>query len=277
MSEMPIRCLPFKKFQGLGNDFIFFHKDDIRALDPAKLAIQVCNRHFGIGADGMAVISIEEDLRMDFYNADGSIAPMCGNASRCAALFAREEGLLQANQFNLQTKGGDVLITYLPDGNYRANLQAASLAVEDIPVMSPRDTYMEQILQIGDARIELSAVFMTTPHAVIFVNQLKEEDVLFYGPLIENHPLFPAKINVNFVEIVDKNTVKQATWERGAGRTLACGTGSCATVTVGYLTGRLAPEVRVIMDGGSLTIEYSEDSIAMIGGATKIASGIFYL
>ncbi len=271
-----IKELAFAKYQGLGNDFIILQQAQIQDIDPADLAQRVCDRHFGIGADGLVVLAKASDLRMIFYNSDGSEAPMCGNASRCVAHYAIEHQMVSKNSFVLQTAGGNLPITYHANGLVTVNLGQPKLQPAEIPACWAGGNMIDVNLEINGQPLLLSAVNTTTPHAVVFVNDLDLIDIADWGQQIENHELFPSKINANFVQIIDQHTVRQITWERGAGQTLACGTGACATTVAGVLSGRLAPEVEVHMTGGSLHISYDKTEILMTGGVDRIAAGIYY-
>lgn len=269
--------LPFVKYQGLGNDFIIFLKADIAELDWPQLASQVCNRNFGIGADGMAIISPANNIRMDFFNSDGSKAPMCGNASRCISHWVKELGMIHDDKYILQTAGGDLSVHYNPNNSISVTLGFPKLEPADIPVVWEGRAMLDQALKVEGEEIVVTALYMTTPHLVVFVDKLEESQVIALGPKLESLKIFPQKINVNFVQIVNRDVVRLATWERGAGRTLACGTGACATVVAGYLTKRLSANVKVIMDGGELQINWHEkNGIMMTGDVQKIAQGVYY-
>ncbi|QOR33700.1 diaminopimelate epimerase [Clostridium sp. 'deep sea'] len=269
--------LKFVKYQGLGNDFIFFEQEQVLNLNYNELAQKVCNRNFGIGADGMAVLSKASDIKMEFFNADGGEAPMCGNASRCIAHYVTEQQIINKKTFTLQTAGGDLHMNINKNNSITANLGQPLLSPKQIPALSDKQDLLNIPLQLNDTKLNISVLNTMTPHTVIFVESLANINIAKIGSQIENHNMFPQKINANFVEIINKNEVKQITWERGVGQTLACGTGACASVVAGVLTGKLNNEVLVTMHGGLLTIQYSkEKGILMTGAVNKIASGIYY-
>lgn len=269
--------IPFMKYQGLGNDFIIIQAKEIEGLNRRDLAIAVCDRHFGIGADGLVILSPGKDLKMDFYNSDGSIAPMCGNASRCIAKYAADQELVEGNAFTLETLGGDVGLELLPDGRVQVDLGEPDYRVEQVPVVHDQKEFIQVPLEAGGESLEWTGVFMLTTHAVTFVREQSDERVATVGPAVENMTArFPVKTNANFVEKLDEETLRLITWERGAGRTLACGTGACASVAVADRLGITKGHVRVIMDGGELEVYLQNNRVFMIGKGEKIAEGKYW-
>ena len=268
--------IPFMKYQGLGNDFIIFQAKEIGGLKRPDLAIAVCDRHFGIGADGMVVLSEGEDLKMDFYNNDGSIAPMCGNASRCIANYAVEQNLVEGDVFTLETLGGPVGLSVLEDGRVQVDLGEPDYSVAQVPVKYEKSEMIQEPIGAGGKTLLWTGVFIGTTHAVTFVEEQTDELVATVGSALENKTeMFPIKTNANFVKKLDDHTVRLMTWERGAGRTLACGTGACASVAVSDRLGLTEGHVRVIMDGGELEVYVENNRVFMIGTGDKIAEGFY--
>jgi diaminopimelate epimerase len=264
------------KYQGLGNDFIIFQANEVEGLNWPDLAMAVCDRHFGIGADGMVVLSEGQDLKMNFFNNDGTVAPMCGNASRCIAKYAVEQNLVEGDIFTLETDGGPVGLAVLDDGRVQVDLGEPDYAIEQVPVNHDEPEMVQDSIEAAGVTLDWTALFMATTHAVTFVEDQTDDLVNGVGPAIENMTdLFPIKTNANFVKKLDDHTVRLMTWERGAGRTLACGTGACASVAVSDRLGITEGHVRVIMDGGELEVYVEEDRVFMIGTGEKIAEGFY--
>jgi diaminopimelate epimerase len=268
--------IPFMKYQGLGNDFIIFRAGEIGEIQRSDLAIAVCDRHFGIGADGMVVLSEGDDLKMDFYNNDGTVAPMCGNASRCIAKYAVEQNLVAGDIFTLETLGGPVGLSILEDGRVQVDLGEPDYSVDQVPVKCEMPEMIQESIEAGGETLLWTGVFMLTTHAVTFVEEQNDERIARVGSALENMTdRFPIKTNANFVKKMDDHTLRLMTWERGAGRTLACGTGACATVAVSDRLGFTEGLVRVIMDGGELEVYVENNRVFMIGTGEKIAEGFY--
>jgi len=269
--------IPFMKYQGLGNDFVIFLEKDVKDLKRPALAMAVCDRHFGIGADGMVILSPGRDLKMDFYNNDGSEAPMCGNASRCIAKFATDQRLVEGKAFTLETLGGDVGLEVLEDGRVQVDLGEPDYRAEKVPENYGQAEMVQAPIEAGGETHLWTGVFMGTTHAVTFVEEENEEQIARVGSALENMTeIFPVKTNANFVKKIDDHTVRLMTWERGAGRTLACGTGACASVAVSDRLGLTQGHVRVIMDGGELEVYVENNRVFMIGRGEKIAEGTYW-
>lgn len=271
----------FAKYQGLGNDFVFIDASRVQLADVFRAARKLCDRRFGIGADGLILLSASNkaDARMRIINSDGSEAEMCGNASRCAPLFWRELGRLQGPRMTLDTLAGLIVteIVDLEKGLVRVDMGAPRLTRAEIPMTGPEtERALDVPLQAAGEAWRGTAVSMGNPHFVIFVPDMKQVDLACVGPEIEKHPLFPRKTNVEFVQVLDKNTVRMRVWERGAGITQACGTGSCAAAVAGALTERTGESVRVILDGGELQISWRHgEHVWMTGPAKKVFEGDF--
>ena len=257
----------FTKYQGLGNDFVFLDGATAQAVtDPSGLARRLCNRRTGIGADGLILLlpSRTADVRMRIINSDGSEAEMCGNASRCVPLHMLRKGLTTQPKIKLETLAGPIQTEVLDaqKGLVRVNMGRPRELVQHFNVPLAAHTWTGTKVSMGN------------PHYVVVVDNAEQFPVAELGPLLETHPLFPHKTNVEFVQILDKNTVRMRVWERGVGITQACGTGACATAVACIANGRTAARVAVQLDGGTLTIEWPEQQeIFMTGPATAVFEG----
>lgn len=276
--------MKFTKMHGAGNDYVYINGFEEQVLYPEKLAITVSDRHFGIGSDGLILILPSEiaDLRMRMFNADGSEAEMCGNGVRCVAKYAAESGLINGDEIQLET-GAGVLSLKLHFGKdqkvdrVRVNMGQPRLMPAEIPVKADNEAMIiDQPLQILDRTFAITCVSMGNPHCVIFVDQVDDFPIEKYGSEIETHPMFPSRVNVEFVELVSRSEVKQRTWERGAGETLACGTGASAVTVAGVLSGRTERSITNRLLGGTLQLEWSEaGDVFMTGPATEVFRGEF--
>ncbi len=267
--------LNFCKYQGLGNDFIIFFDEDLPILDSSNLARAVCDRNFGIGADGMAIVSKSRDKwEMLFYNADGSEAPMCGNASRCVAAYLRKY-YQQEEGFSLITKGALLDIEYVNDNTISVNVGRPSFNPKDVPINYNHELIKKELEDLS-AKIELSALFMATSHSVIILDYFEEVNLEQIGREVENHSLFPKGVNVNFIVIENRECIRQKTWERGVGMTLACGTGASASVVIANKLGLVESRVKVKMDGGDLEVSIENMEVIMQGVVKEIANGKYF-
>jgi diaminopimelate epimerase len=250
--------VPFRKMHGLGNDFVVFDaRDRAIALTPAQVRA-VCDRHFGIGCDTVAVIrpgGASADAGVSFYNADGSESDACFNASRCVArLLMDERGLARVK---LSTKGGLLTCSDAGKGQVLADMGAPRLDWQQVPMASANDT-INFALDVGGTSLPASAVSMGNPHCVLFVPDAQNAPVAALGSRIETLPLFPQRTNVEFAQVLDRSRIRMRVWERGVGITLACGTGACATAVAAVRRGLTDRKVELILDGGSLLIEWRE-------------------
>ena len=260
--------IPFTKMHGCGNDYIYVDTMSHPIADPAKAAILWSDRHKGIGSDGLVLIgesSIPEaDYSMRIFNADGSEAMMCGNASRCIGKYLYERGLTEKTEIRLLTLSGIKIL----------RLQIASGIVESVTVDMGEPTLEDMTQFLGNRGLSQGTfVSMGNPHYVIFtddVNQVEEK-----GRVLENHPAFPQRCNIEFARIEDDGTIRTRVWERGSGITQACGTGACATAVAAALTGKAGRTSQIVMDGGTLSIEWreSDNHVYMTGPATFIYDG----
>lgn len=278
----------FTKMEGLGNDYIYV---DCMAGEPASdwenLSIRMSDRHFGVGADGIILImpSKVADFRMRMFNADGSEGKMCGNGSRCVAKYVYDNGLTRKTEVTLETLAGiKVLKMHLgADGKVdtvTVDMGEPILTAAEVPALSASERMVEENLPTakhGDFAV--TAVSMGNPHGVIFVEEITDELVLGAGPELERHSAFPDRANIEFVKVIDGETVQMRVWERGSGETLACGTGACATAVAAALTGRTNRKVTVKLIGGDLSIEWNEkdNHVYMTGPARTVFTGVWTL
>lgn len=255
-----MKTIKLTKMQGLGNDFVIvdYTEYEKTGLPMAELAKKLCDRNFGVGADGMIIPMFDSkiaNIGWYFYNSDGTTAQMCGNGIRCFAKYAKDNNLVSSNKFSVETLAGIITPEILDDGNVKVNMNKPILEPEKIPF---RGKSVKKNITVKDKTFELNAISMGNPHCVIFAEG--EEDLLemakTYGPTIEKHELFPEKTNVEFAKVISRNEIDMRVWERGCGITLACGTGACATVVAGILNNLTDEKVKVNLLGGPLIIEW---------------------
>ena len=276
--------MKFAKMQGAGNDYVYVNCFEETIADPAALARQVSNRNFGIGSDGLILIMPSEvaDVRMRMFNSDGSESEMCGNGIRCVAKYAYDHGLVKKTEITAETGAGILTLQLFPNDRdrierVRVNMGRPRLTRGQIPMTGPADEQVVNVaLQILDRTFRITCVSMGNPHCVIFVDDAAAFPVDKYGPVIENHALFPRRTNVEFVQVISSTEVRQRTWERGAGETLACGTGASAVAVAGVLTGRTERAILNHLSGGDLEMEWTEEgSVYMTGPAVQVFEGVF--
>ena len=275
--------MKFTKMQGCGNDYVYINCFTETVKNPEKLAIAMSNRHFGVGSDGIVCIcpSQRADFRMRMFNADGSEAEMCGNATRCIAKYVYERGLTRKTEISLETLAGiKILNIHVKDGvvdTVTVDMGEPILDGPNIPVASSENVVKGKILQAEDQSFAFTCVSMGNPHAVTFVEDVANFDVEKYGKVIETHPFFPKKTNVEFVEKIDDHTLQMRVWERGSGETLACGTGACATLVAAVQNGITGRKAALRLLGGELMIEWNEkdNHVYMTGPARFSFDGIW--
>lgn len=271
----------FAKYHGIGNDFIMIADPDDRLELTAELVRRLSDRRFGIGGDGVIRVAPGEGdaaFFMDYVNSDGSIGEMCGNGIRCLADFVRAEGLTSEESIAVATRAGLKTVTALADGRVRVDMGPPIFRPEDIPVAWSGDDALHAKIDLGGAMIEAACVSMGNPHAVLFVEDPDAAPVRTLGPAIEKHPSFPNGANVEFVRIEARDRVAAKVWERGAGETLACGTGACAVAVVGKALGELDERVTVALPGGELEVEWTGSvgetaSVLMTGPVVRAFDG----
>ena len=274
--------MKFTKMQGAGNDYVYVNCFEEKVEDPAAVAIKVSNRNFGIGSDGLILImpSDKADVRMRMFNSDGSESEMCGNGIRCVAKYAYDHGIVAKKEISAET-GAGILTLQLFTGadckveKVRVNMGPPRLTRAEIPMLgNPEEKVIAESLNILHSTFSITCASMGNPHCVIFVDDVENFQVEKYGPLIENHELFPRRTNVEFVQILSRTEVRQRTWERGAGETLACGTGSSAVTAACVLNGLTEKKILNHLSGGDLEMEWAEDgNIYMTGPAVEVFSG----
>ena len=274
----------FTKMHGLGNDYICINcLENILAENKLpQIARYMCNRNFGIGADGLILVqeSTIADIKMRIFNKDGSEAEMCGNGIRCFAKYIYDNKIRDKQSISIETKAGvkGVRLKVLNGEVYEIEVDMGRPIFDDIKNISVQNNYRIPIsvnIKVDDTRFIGNYVSMGNPHLVIFVNNVENIDIEKYGPAIENMKCFPNKINVEFVQALGRNTLKIRTWERGVGETYACGTGSCASFCIAYYKGICSSYVKAILRGGELNLNYNKQNghIIMSGIATKVYDG----
>lgn len=274
----------FIKMHGTGNDYVYVDTRVEKVDDPVTLARTVSHRHFGVGGDGLILIKPHEgaDGEMEMYNADGSVSEMCGNGIRCVAKYVHDTYARGRDELRLMTGAG------WRTARIRARDAAGNAAAVQIDMGAPvfeglkipttieAPAVLRQTLQAGDRTFEFSSVSMGNPHCVIYVDDVARFPVHVYGPLIENHPLFPRRVNVEFVQVVAPDEAIQRTWERGSGETWACGTGASAVAAVGRTLGLTGDRLTIHLTGGDLLLEYDgTGSVRMTGNAVEVFRGEF--
>ena len=273
-----MKPLAFTKMQGLGNDFVVV--DATREpfeLSPAQIRV-LADRRFGVGCDQVLVVERPRSARADFgyriFNADGGEVEQCGNGARCFVVFVREHGLSDKRSLVVETAGGLIHPTLDDDGNVTVDMGRPRFRAEDVPFAGGTSAVIEP-LDVDGTMLQVSALSIGNPHAVQVVADVDAAPLAKQGPRIENHPRFPARVNAGYMQVVDRATIRLRVWERGAGETLACGTGACAAVVTGIRRGLLDSPVRVQTRGGWLTIAWSGDGhpVMMTGPAVTVFEG----
>ena len=273
--------IKFTKMHGLGNDYVYMDAIHQNIEKESSLAQFVSNRNFGIGSDGLILICKSEiaDFKMRMFNSDGSEAEMCGNGIRCVGKFVYDKGLTNKTEVTIETLAGvKTLQLNVEKGKVktvRVDMGEPILTPKEIPVVSEEEPVKNLTLKVKDKEFTFTCVSMGNPHAITFVENTKEFDVETYGKILEVDKVFPNKTNVEFIEIVDKNHIKMRVWERGAGETLACGTGACASVVACNLNGLTENKVNVELLGGTLEIEWEkqDNHVYMTGPAVTAFEG----
>jgi diaminopimelate epimerase len=296
-------AMKFTKMQGIGNDYIYVNGFSETIADPARVAREVSNRHFGIGADGLILVlpSKQADVRMRMFNADGSEAEMCGNGIRCVAKYAFDRGITKKNPMRVETGNGVLALELHTEGgkvqSVTVNMGQPVLALADIPVnrdavgLSQKPYEYSFVVEHKPTKNEMSRynayetlhalvssatfVSMGNPHVVIFVDDLNQIDVPYLGPLVERFAAFSRRINAHWIQVKSNGEVVMRTWERGSGITLACGTGACAVCVAGAITGRTDRKILAHLPGGDLTLDWhhTDNCVYMTGPAVEVFSG----
>lgn len=273
--------MKFTKMQGLGNDYIYVDCTHEALDNPSVIAKKVSDRHFGIGSDGLVLIlpSQKADFRMRMFNSDGSESEMCGNAIRCVGKYVYDNGLTNKSTINIETLAGIKILTLTVENGkvvlVRVDMGEPILIPKDIPVDSAKERFISEPVSIDNYEFKVTAVSMGNPHAVSYVDDVADFPLSQIGPKMETNKLFPRKINSEFVQIIDRITLKMRVWERGAGETLACGTGACAVLVSSVLNNVSERAATIKLLGGDLFIEWSEkdNHVYMTGPAVKVFDG----
>jgi len=267
---------------GCGNDYVYIDctKMQIKG-NIGDLAVKISDRHFGVGSDGLILIKPSDmaDFFMDMYNSDGSRGKMCGNGIRCVGKFVYDKGLTDKKQLKIETLSGiktlDLIIENGQVALVTVDMGSPDLAVANIPVLSDKETMINEPVIVGEEEYKVTCISMGNPHAVVFVDDTDNFPLEKVGPMFENHKIFPDRVNTEFVQVIDRNHIKMRVWERGSGETLACGTGACASVVASVLNGLTDNEVKVSLLGGDLHIKYDRDKnlVYMTGPAVTVFEG----
>ena len=273
--------MKFTKMQGIGNDYVYVNCFQETVEHPGEVAKLVRDRHFGIGSDGLILIKPSDvaDFEMDMYNSDGSRGAMCGNGIRCVAKYVYDYGLTDKTSITVNTASGiKYLDLTIEDGKavqIRVNMGAPILEPFKIPVISEKEIVLDEPILADGKEYRITAVSMGNPHAVTYIDDVKGLDIEKIGPQFEHHPIFPDRVNAEFVKVLDRHTVEMRVWERGAGETLACGTGACAVAVASILNGLTEDEVTVKLLGGDLKIYWDrkENLVYMTGPAEVVFDG----
>ncbi|SNX55605.1 diaminopimelate epimerase [Thermoanaerobacterium sp. RBIITD] len=272
--------MKFTKMNGLGNDFIVLENLDNKDIDYGVLARKLCDRHFGIGADGLLIVepSGMADIKMRIINSDGSEAEMCGNGSRCFAKYVYENNIVKKEKMMVETLSGVIMPELIFSNGVvekvKVHMGNPIFKTDMIPVKVDKKTFVEEPIKINGHLYIVTSILVGVPHTIVFVNTIDENMVLSLGPLIEKLQIFPRGTNVDFVKVEDNENISVRTWERGAGLTLACGTGACASAVASAVTEKTKRDVYVHFKGGDLYIEWTDDNnIFLTGKAEKVFTG----
>jgi diaminopimelate epimerase len=270
----------FIKMHGIGNDYVYIDCFRETVTEPEKLAVRISDRHFGVGGDGLILIMPSEkaDARMRMFNADGSEAQMCGNGIRCLAKYVYDSGISRQPELTVETLAGVLRLQLFTSNGavekVRVDMGMPRLRRQDIPMLGEGERVLGERLTAGDRDFAVTCVSMGNPHAVIYVEDVAKFPVTHYGPLLEHHPQFPQRTNVEWIEPLNRREIRQRTWERGSGETLACGTGACAATVASVLNGKTDRRVIVHLLGGDLEVEWADDDhVYMTGPAAEVFRG----
>lgn len=269
--------MKFAKMHGLGNDFIVIENLDCSIKKLEELAIKLCDRHTGIGGDGLLIVEESEvsDIKMRIINSDGSTAEMCGNGLRCFVKYVYEKGIVDKEIVNVETLAGNMtaeIRTVMDEMLIKVNMGIPEFEKEKIPFKGTENNLDYSIL-VADHTYNASTLLVGVPHTIVYVEEIDNEEIVEYGRKIEKLSLFPKGTNVNFVKVINRKSIQLKTWERGAGLTLACGTGTCASVVAAYKNSLVDSEVRAILERGSLNINYDGTNVYMEGPAELVFEG----
>ena len=272
--------MKFTKMHGCGNDYVYVDCTQTMLSDPGAAAVKVSDRHFGIGGDGLILICPSEraDFRMAMYNADGSEGAMCGNGIRCVAKYVYDKGLTDQTRITVETRAGiktlDLTVENGKVSLVRVDMGIPNCAAEAIPVVGLGEYVVGRPIHVANQDWTMTCVSMGNPHAVVWAEDVEHLPLEQIGPQFEHHPMFPDRVNTEFVQILNDHELNMRVWERGSGETLACGTGACASVAAAYLNRRTGPAALVHLRGGDLQIELGDDGhVYMTGPAATVFEG----
>lgn len=273
--------MKFTKMQGIGNDYVYVNCFQEKVENPNELSKIVSNRHFGIGSDGLILIkpSTIADFKMDMFNADGSQSEMCGNGIRCVGKYVYDYHLTDKTSVSIETLAGIKYLDFIvEDGKValvKVNMGNPELIPDNIPVVAEGNQVVSQPIEVDGRIYKMTCVSMGNPHAIIYMEDVKNLEIEMLGPKFENHNRFPKRTNTEFARIIDRKTIEMRVWERGAGETLACGTGACATAVASMLNEYTDDEVTVKLLGGDLNIKWDREAgnVFMTGPATVVFDG----
>lgn len=273
--------LYFTKMHGCGNDYIYINSLENPISNPNDLSIKLSNRNFGIGSDGIILIcpSNIADAKMRIFNADGSEGKMCGNGIRCVGKYLYDNKIVTKNPLSIETLSGIKILNLTLQNNkvetVTVDMGKASLNTYDIPAIFNKEQIINEPIIIDNTAYHITCVSMGNPHCVIFTQNLDSLDLSKLGPKFENNPIFPERINTEFIEVIDSKTIKMRVWERGSGETLACGTGACAATVASVLNNYCDKnsDVTVKLKGGTLSIKYTDEAVYLTGPSTTVFTG----
>lgn len=275
-------AITFTKMHGLGNDYHFIDAARFPVEDPAELSRQMSHRHLGVGSDGIILVMPGEtaEFRMRIFNADGSEAETCGNGIRCFAKYVYERSMTDKKEFVIDTLAGPNRVALTTEGgkvvSVRSNMGAPRFERGEIPMEGPAGRVIEEELALDGCTVKVTCANIGNPHAVVFVEDATAAPLTVLGPKIENHPRFPQRTNVEFVNVIDRENIVMRIWERGSGVTMASGSGSCGSALASMITGRVDRKVNVHLVYGVLTIEWAEDNfVYQEGPATEVFTGVW--
>lgn len=273
--------MKFTKMHGIGNDYVYVNCFQEKVDNPSEVAKFVSDRHFGVGSDGLILIKPSQiaDCEMDMYNLDGSQGAMCGNGIRCVAKYVYDYGIVPKTTLRIATKSGIKELNLTVENGkvslVRVNMGSPILEASKIPVVSDQSQAVNQPIKVNGHTYYFTGVSMGNPHAVVYLDDVDNLDIEKIGPAFEKHPVFPDRVNTEFVKVIDRKTLKMRVWERGSGETLACGTGACAVSVSSILNNLTGEEVTVKLLGGDLKIHWDrlENLVYMTGPATTVFDG----
>lgn len=273
--------MKFTKMSGLGNDFVVINALEInKEIEYKNLAVKLCNRHFGIGADGLLIVEPSgiADIRMRIFNSDGTEAEMCGNGARCFAKYVYERGIVKKEKMTVETLSGVIMPEIIFNNGIvdkvRVSMGNPIFKASEIPVKTEKKSFINEPVKLNGRTYNITSVLIGVPHTIIFVDAIDENMVLNIGPIVEKLHIFPRGTNVDFVKVEDRNNITVRTWERGAGLTLACGSGACASAVAAAVTEKTDRNVYVHFKCGDLFVEWSEyNNVYLTGKAEEVFRG----